>query len=444
MFTYCKPCCRVHVNYLQPVKTIAGFSRYTFANDAGITVNSQFYFQLISPLIFLVFALGFGLVYRFAKDQVSARYISMSYLLAAIAFVLDICRTYVPGIVDNLMSNVAYMMSAAVFTVALMTHYRKKKPWALLGTLVGLAVSISFYFMIIDNDMAARALVLNFFGSMLLAYPLVALWGMEKRPIDRFIYWLIAFTVVQYQLRAAIVLFIEWNTLTEATYADSLAAVTFQLTTSVSALLMALALFFMYGMEIVLKLRLTSETDLLTGVLNRRGMEAKLPEFEEGLANGVESHAVLILDIDHFKDVNDRFGHSAGDAVLVACANLLKKLEFEQTIVARMGGEEFSLILYNANESTARLAADYVCSAFSQLTHVTIDGEAVTVSVGVALWQDRDSFSGVARLADTALYRAKSEGRNRVCVAPQIRGDRFQTRGNERRETQAGIVTLRT
>ncbi|WP_156815953.1 GGDEF domain-containing protein [Ahrensia kielensis] len=395
-------------------------------------MSSQLYFQLITPLIFLVFAMGFGLIYRYTSDQDSARYFAISYLFGAIAFVLDICRSLIPGIIDNMVSNLAYMLSAGLFSVALMAHYRRKKPWAVLSIIGLVALCTSYYFMLIDDDMAVRALVLNFFGSLLLGYPVIALRGMKRRPIDRLIYWVVAFTVVQFQLRTIIVLMIEGSTLSEETYSGSLSAVTFQLLTSVSALLMALALFAMFGMEIVLKLRRNSETDILTGLLNRRGVEAKLPEFENALANGVKSHGVLVLDIDHFKEVNDTFGHSAGDEVLVACANLLKELKVEQSIVSRVGGEEFNVVLYNVDENTAKLVAEYACSAFSNLTHPAIDNKVVTVSIGVALWDVDASFAEATRKADTALYRAKSGGRNRVVVA-RTKIVQFQTRGAERR-----------
>jgi diguanylate cyclase (GGDEF)-like protein len=413
-------------------KTIDNTLPYSSPRTTGIIVSSQLYFQLITPLIFLVFAMGFGLIYRYTSDQDSARYFAISYLFGAIAFVLDICRSLIPGIIDNMVSNLAYMLSAGLFSVALMAHYRRKKPWAVLSLIGVVALCTSYYFMLIDDDMAVRALVLNFFGSLLLGYPVIALRGMKRRPIDRLIYWVVAFTVVQFQLRTIIVLMIEGSTLSEETYSGSLSAVTFQLLTSVSALLMALALFAMFGMEIVLKLRRNSETDILTGLLNRRGVDAKLPKFENALANGVKSHGVLVFDIDHFKEVNDTFGHSAGDEVLVACANLLKELKVEQSIVSRVGGEEFNVVLYNVDENTAKLVAEYACSAFSNLTHPAIDNKVVTVSIGVALWDVDASFAEATRKADTALYRAKSGGRNRVVVA-RTKIVQFQTRGAERR-----------
>jgi diguanylate cyclase (GGDEF)-like protein len=159
------------------------------------------------------------------------------------------------------------------------------------------------------------------------------------------------------------------------------------------------------------RLHAEASRDPLTGLLNRRGFD----EAVAGLARGGPM-AVLVCDIDHFKRVNDRLGHDAGDLVLRAAADVLRGLaeELPAALLARFGGEEFVVALPGDNLDNARAAAD---KARQRLAAETQGPVAVTASFGVASAArfDGDMSALIAR-ADAALYRAKEDGRNRVVV----------------------------
>ena len=155
-------------------------------------------------------------------------------------------------------------------------------------------------------------------------------------------------------------------------------------------------------------------TDSLTGVLNRRAFFARSQQVCERAAAGVPISAVM-LDIDNFKRINDRFGHSQGDQVICRVAAEAQK---DERIVARLGGEEFAVILEAdmtaALEIAERLRADIAAFVFD-----TPKGQlTVTSSFGVSEWRDGDDLDELLRRADIALYAAKAAGRNRV-VADQ-------------------------
>lgn len=166
-----------------------------------------------------------------------------------------------------------------------------------------------------------------------------------------------------------------------------------------------------------------SLTDPLTGLANRRHFKNILNREIDVVARSGESALLLMLDIDHFKKVNDTHGHSAGDKVLLAVAKSLAACVRPMDTVARYGGEEFAVILPNCQASFGRTVAERIRESVRSLT-VTVAplvNLQVTISVGgayapewvrstTALWTDR---------ADTQLYRAKSEGRNRVCIEEQ-------------------------
>lgn len=168
-------------------------------------------------------------------------------------------------------------------------------------------------------------------------------------------------------------------------------------------------------------LEMLSKTDPLTGITNRReffdALERELARADRRRA----PLAVAILDLDHFKAVNDRHGHHAGDAVLVAAAGTLAGELRRNDVLARWGGEEFVLLLPDTDADGARVVAER-CRAKLQAGPVDFEGKAieVTASFGVAARQTgaaAASGDALVRAADEALYRAKREGRNRVEVA---------------------------
>ena len=160
--------------------------------------------------------------------------------------------------------------------------------------------------------------------------------------------------------------------------------------------------------------------DPLTGLLNRRAL---LQDAEALLQQQIARDrpiAVLLIDLDHFKSINDRVGHAAGDKVLQIFAKTARASLRQADLVGRLGGEEFTVVLADASMDNAYLVADRVRKAFAAAAAV-VDGEPLyaTASVGVSVIVDpRQDLTKLITLADQALYLAKARGRNRVEVAP--------------------------
>lgn len=159
-----------------------------------------------------------------------------------------------------------------------------------------------------------------------------------------------------------------------------------------------------------LRLQKVAQTDTLTGVGNRRWAMSVLPTH---LPVG---SAIAQLDLDHFKHINDRFGHAAGDRVLVATANALRSQLRDSDLLARMGGEEFLVYLPDATASDATAIAQRLCTAVQQI-RLSEQAESipVTVSIGMAcVTSSGGTWVHWLGAADRALYEAKRAGRNRV------------------------------
>ena len=158
-------------------------------------------------------------------------------------------------------------------------------------------------------------------------------------------------------------------------------------------------------------------TDSLTGLLNRRALFAAM---DAPLAPGA---AVIMFDLDHFKSINDQLGHAAGDAVLAGFAALLRTELNSDDVAARIGGEEFCVVLCDLSKRSAAGVAERVRAGFEAARFPTDRGAAeTTLSAGVAISGiDGESFETVLKRADDALYAAKSAGRNRVhAPAPRL------------------------
>jgi diguanylate cyclase (GGDEF)-like protein len=160
-----------------------------------------------------------------------------------------------------------------------------------------------------------------------------------------------------------------------------------------------------------------SNTDPLTQLFNRRYMMEVLDREIQRTARKGSPITILLMDIDHFKKVNDTYGHQLGDVVLVNMAHIIRKHLRTYDVAARYGGEEFVAILPETPLPEAMTVAERIRSATQQATFANkLQALRVTISLGVATYPmpGLDSVDDLIRIADEGLYRAKSEGRNRV------------------------------
>lgn len=158
-----------------------------------------------------------------------------------------------------------------------------------------------------------------------------------------------------------------------------------------------------------------ARTDALTGISNRRAFEEQAGRQMDQFRDTNEEFSMLMLDIDKFKNFNDKYGHQCGDEVLRGVAHVLTECLRGRDIVTRYGGEEFGIVLPNTTIAEARRSAEQIRAAIEH-THFHVEGQslAVTVSVGVAEAQAHDELQALVKRADQALYAAKRSGRNRV------------------------------
>ncbi|MBC7583174.1 MAG: GGDEF domain-containing protein, partial [Tardiphaga sp.] len=168
-----------------------------------------------------------------------------------------------------------------------------------------------------------------------------------------------------------------------------------------------------HQMRIANRHRSEAMRDPLTGLRNRRGLFDDYPDYAASDAT------VVVMDLDHFKAINDRFGHAAGDLVLREFADIILSNIRLSDIAGRIGGEEFCILLSNATPAAATAMAERIRSRLEARTFMTSAGAIrATVSAGIAVRsRELESLQALLDRADVALYQAKEAGRNRVHIS---------------------------
>ena len=158
-----------------------------------------------------------------------------------------------------------------------------------------------------------------------------------------------------------------------------------------------------------------AHTDALTGLGNRHWMRTMFEREVTRTQHGRKALCLMMIDVDHFKTFNDRYGHIAGDRVLVAVAETLREFLRPTDLVARFGGDEFAVLLPDLKLNQARQTAERIRQQVAGLSPPSLQ-TAITISIGIASTTENDDVAALVQRADAAMYDAKESGRNRVAV----------------------------
>jgi diguanylate cyclase len=166
--------------------------------------------------------------------------------------------------------------------------------------------------------------------------------------------------------------------------------------------------------------RQEATTDALTGLLNRRAFDTEMVKATENAEMALEYLSLLMIDIDHFKRVNDSHGHLVGDKVIRFIATQLSKNVKGRDIVARIGGEEFAILLPSTQLENARILAESIRAKIEKSQLKRMDNSkslgTITISIGATSYKRSESINAFFHRADQALYRSKHAGRNKVSI----------------------------
>jgi len=159
-----------------------------------------------------------------------------------------------------------------------------------------------------------------------------------------------------------------------------------------------------------------AERDPLTALFNRRAFEARTPRFLNH-ASSKRPGALLLIDVDNFKLVNDLYGHAAGDRLLITLSELMRRVSPESALTARLGGDEFAILLNDATHASVTQLGDELRASFHDHASLSFDTpDAVTLSIGATLFDQPDDLTALIDRGDVALYEVKRSGRDRLRI----------------------------
>ena len=351
------------------------------------------------------------------------RWIASGMLVGLVKLVLQGLEGKIPSVFGDMVTNEFYLISFVMQLLGL-RWFVLRKPVRLWWPLAAIMIALVTYTILFLGEVSYISLVINIPNIMVCAATAWILIRYGRKPfaaVARVTAVILSADAIIMTFRAILtVLYYKQADLTDRAHTDwrwvySLAAMAFLATCMVMCVLWFVVT------ELSAELAEQARTDPLTGALNRRAMEdTALRETTRSIRYG-HLPCMIVLDIDDFKRINDTRGHAAGDTVLQALVRQIKPMMRVNDVLARTGGEEFTILLPNTTASAGIVAAERVRQAVEAL-EVPFEDEPIrfTICAGVAqLDPAQGGWEGMMRRADAAMYEAKESGRN--TVRPRIK-----------------------
>lgn len=390
------------------------------------TIDANLIDKLLPPFVMGVFAVAFFVLWFNRRQFQSAKFLAASYAAGMFAFGLEASYGIfaIQGPVP-FVGDILYTLCSALFACAIVNRYGGRSILFPAFSIVALAALGHGYHRFIEPDVLARVQFISFSCAIMMVLTLPTLFKAMRRLSAKLLFAQIAVLAVAIVLSTIYTIDPASNGVSEAVLRGSLYMSLINMTVTAISLTVAVTLYISYMTAIVAELQVQSETDPLTGLLNRRGFETRARLlFEEGRKLPM---VMIVADIDHFKRVNDVHGHAAGDKVLKHLASLMRDGVRQSDLCGRIGGEEFCILMPGAELPIGRLAAENVRSVFAQTAKRIVGVDApLTASFGAVEVRDGESYQSLFERADAVLYAAKSQGRDRVCTytMPMVTGQR--------------------
>lgn len=380
-------------------------------------METGLFIALLNPAITFVLAAAFLALWFYQRNTPYLLLLFAGYTISGIGFLLQYFTLPFLGFtVTKLASGLAFTVAVVCLCVAIMSRYGERVPYVAVTLLAAGGIGGFAWFLLVVPDLTWRIYTLNFgFGGLCLLVAAELRPLRRDGPVQSVLLWLTLVAAANFLARTLVAVAVHGAFLSYDGFYTSAYWTTTQLAHAMLSLLIALCLFTAAALDIMGKLRTESHTDPLSRILNRRGFEERATALLDRSAGANLPVALVLADLDHFKSVNDVYGHAAGDTVIVDFATKLRFAAGARGVVGRIGGEEFAVLLPLTDLGAARLFAETVRSLFSsgRLDGPTA-GIRVTASFGVAARSGAEALAPLMARADDALYKAKQNGRDSV------------------------------
>lgn len=365
--------------------------------------------SLVAPSVLLVFACAFAVAWFVEQRLRYLLYFAAACALFAAGAASQIFKQPANIGLNAMLSGALYLSAVLAAANGLLDRSGRAWHWQTLMGFWFASMLPLWYFFYVDRSLIARIYLQNFGYGLVLVAATTRLTELARgKAADRVLFWILLIFAVQFFPRTYLTLAFGGPIDTRA-FGTTFFWQALQLSIAVLGVSLALAVLATAFSDILESVRTERDTDSLTGLLSRR-------RFQEIVFSQLERRkqplALALCDVDHFKQVNDTYGHHAGDEVLRAVAAVLQGKCRKKDVVARLGGEEFAVLFPDTMIQEAREISERLRQAIASL-NLPIQ-QNVTASFGVASFGPHDNWESVFRRADANLYRAKDLGRNAV------------------------------
>jgi diguanylate cyclase (GGDEF) domain len=377
-------------------------------------MNGTNFFLAVNFIIALSFFVVFVVVSTRSRSRIAARWIAAGFAVAAFSAVFELMVAHTDLVKVSAIGAFASVLGGLLLLrVGIARLYGDRI--SLPGQALFFAVWCGIDLMIYDLPRGTVAHAFTYqapFAWLALSAANSVFRSPRKLPVDWALATLLLLTAVHFVGKAALAVTVGAGS-TAKDYITTNYAIISQSATGVMVVTAGLMLLAVLVLEIMAEERSNSEQDALSKLLNRRGFENQASTLLRSTPTG--PHSVIMCDLDHFKNINDTYGHHCGDAVIEALGELLRSRVPPSAVVGRLGGEEFAVFLPNIQLAAAAPLAETLRASMASLSIPSLPaGFRATASFGVAALAKGQSLSDAMQDADRALYRAKADGRN--CV----------------------------
>ena len=368
---------------------------------------------MLNPAIGLMFAIAFLLLWLNRRERYVA-YAAGAYFWTTLAFLLLDVGPALPLHLERLFANFALLMVGIFYAAAFIGRFGRPIPWHAMAATAAVSLVGFIWFLFVDPDIRGRIQSISIGVGIIALFIVKSLWRVEKpHLIDKLLFGIAALSAINLIFRPAVILAFSGRFVSYEGFQQSIYWATVQLNQAILSVAAAISLMVAVAIDLIAELREQAEKDDLSGLLNRRGFEAKAGAVLRRCVDEERPVALLIADLDHFKQVNDRHGHAVGDAIITAFGALVRRIGPADMVAGRIGGEEFALLLPDTGIDAARRLADNIRAGLMPACADRIPPMLdPTASVGLAVGLSDAGLSQLLRQADEALYEAKRAGRN--------------------------------
>ncbi|WP_274627074.1 sensor domain-containing diguanylate cyclase [Arvimicrobium flavum] len=379
-------------------------------------MENGLYIALLNPSIAFVLGAAFFVLWLNQREHRHVAVVAAGYAAAAVAFLLQYFTLPAGLLPTRLLSNALFLVAVSCLAGAIIARYGRRVPVAALTVLTGGGFAAVLWFTFVMPDLTWRILTINFaLGGIALVAAFELRAVAKKGFIDKVLYGVAILAAFNFLVRTLIVISLDGPYRSDVGFHQSAYWTTVMLSHAVLSVLIAVSLIVSKALSLVEELQAESHTDPLSDLLNRRGFEARAAKALTANRHRGVPMSLVLCDLDHFKVVNDTYGHAAGDRAIMSFADHLRQMAGSGCVLGRIGGEEFAILLPAAGMTAARLFAEGVRASFGGSTIEGLPDRArLTASFGVAVQDGEETLSSMVSRADEALYQAKRNGRDRV------------------------------